>query len=121
MLEYETEVIMKKMSLKDFIYMFIALCFPHHDYIDKDIFTNYLCDAFNLNYNDINVDLEDIFNEMQNNGYIQFRNTFNYLITINSNFPYQEIITNKKEYIKDISIYVDDYNHYVFSQKKMSK
>ena len=107
---------MKKMSFKEFMYLFMALnCYQNCGFINLDILKSYLTNVLNLDCED---ELIDILNEMDDNDYISIPEGFEYIMKFNNNFPYQEIILNNSDSLKDVLAYLTDYTHYTFMEKK---
>ena len=107
---------MKKMNFKEFIYLFMALnCYKSCGFVNLDVLKDYLSNVLKLDYGN---ELIDILNEMDEKNYISIPDGFEYIIKFNNNFPYEEIIINHKDNLKDILVYLSDYIEYNFIEKK---
>ncbi len=110
---------MNEMDVKKFVYLFMACnCYRDCFYLDLDYFNNYLYNVFNLEYDEIDRELKNIIDEMQKSNYVSVIPGFEYLIKVNSDFPYQEIVFSNKQFTNNMLMCVNDYNSYVFNDQK---
>ena len=112
----------KKITIEDFLYLFVAISYLHEQrYFNIDNLKEYIKKAFEFD-NDVSLALFDeinrVIDKMCNEKIVERKANYNYLVKINDNIPYRQIVSRNSDYLNDVTNFLYAFINYGFLENR---